>query len=290
MRIFITGITGFVGGHVANVLLDRGHYVTGLVRQSAQVSALEKQGARVVVGELADRLLLTQEVQLHDAVVHAASGIGPVWESTNQQALASILDALKGTDKAFLMQSGTLVFGDTGIESISDQNLSLQPPPSFSSLVDVYDMVLGFQQEDLRPIILSAAFVYGGEGAAIPAIMKKKALEEGHAAFIGSGSNRWSAVHIKDWAQLFALAIESPNAIGHYIASSTTHSMQEYASFVASALNLPPFAVALPMMEASNYWDFFTQPLAAMNQAFYADRAKTELGWHPQFIDVAAHI
>lgn len=33
MRIAITGATGFVGGNIAEVLVDRGHEVTGLVRR-----------------------------------------------------------------------------------------------------------------------------------------------------------------------------------------------------------------------------------------------------------------
>ena len=55
MKAFVTGATGFVGGHLVNALRARGDSVTALVRRPALA---EKQGwgndVRLVRGDLAD--------------------------------------------------------------------------------------------------------------------------------------------------------------------------------------------------------------------------------------------
>ena len=54
MKAFITGATGFIGGHIARKLLERGNIVTCLVRtpDSAPASRLRAQGATLVQGDI----------------------------------------------------------------------------------------------------------------------------------------------------------------------------------------------------------------------------------------------
>ncbi len=44
MKIFITGVTGFIGGSIAKALVESGHQVAGLVRDDEKVEFLKKQG------------------------------------------------------------------------------------------------------------------------------------------------------------------------------------------------------------------------------------------------------
>lgn len=46
MRVLITGITGFIGGHLAERLLSEGVAVRGLARQPEAAAWLAKLGAR----------------------------------------------------------------------------------------------------------------------------------------------------------------------------------------------------------------------------------------------------
>ena len=70
MRILITGVTGFVGRHVARRLLQRGHEVVGLGREAEGVP-----DARHVRCDIRDQHVLLRNLELvqPDAVLHLAA-------------------------------------------------------------------------------------------------------------------------------------------------------------------------------------------------------------------------
>ena len=67
MRVFVTGGTGAIGGHVIPVLVGRGHTVTALARTPEKAAAVRRQGARAVTVSLFDRSALATAFAGHDA-------------------------------------------------------------------------------------------------------------------------------------------------------------------------------------------------------------------------------
>jgi len=72
MRAFVTGATGFVGWHLMEALLARGHQVRCLSRPASQ-PLLEGRPVEVVSGDLTDPALIRQAVQGMDVVYHCAA-------------------------------------------------------------------------------------------------------------------------------------------------------------------------------------------------------------------------
>jgi len=66
-RIFITGATGYVGARLIPLLLERGHDVTALVRESSAGKPVV--GCRVVVGNPLDAESFAESVRGHDTLV-----------------------------------------------------------------------------------------------------------------------------------------------------------------------------------------------------------------------------
>jgi len=69
MKIALIGITGRVGSRVADELLKRGHEVTGIARNPAEVN--EQPGLTVRQGDATDPEGLTPILAGHDAVISA---------------------------------------------------------------------------------------------------------------------------------------------------------------------------------------------------------------------------
>ncbi|GIW40530.1 MAG: GDP-mannose 4,6-dehydratase [Candidatus Binatia bacterium] len=69
MLFFVTGIGGFVGGHLARFLVEQGHRVTGLVRKPRFPETLEPIRASVVeplaVGDVRDERVLLEALERH---------------------------------------------------------------------------------------------------------------------------------------------------------------------------------------------------------------------------------
>lgn len=74
MRVLVTGGAGFIGSHVCAALLERGHEVTVVDDLSRGFRELVPEGARLIVGSLANPLL-ERWLRGHDAVIHMAGFI-----------------------------------------------------------------------------------------------------------------------------------------------------------------------------------------------------------------------
>src|SRR5437588_12267979 len=100
VRFFITGATGFVGGHLAEACVARGDTVSTVARPTSDTALLDRLGASVFRGELTDAVLLQRALEDAEVVVHCAAKVGdwgPIedYRLVNVQALRSLLEACK---------------------------------------------------------------------------------------------------------------------------------------------------------------------------------------------------
>jgi NADH dehydrogenase len=70
LSVFLTGGTGFVGGHVARALMRRGHRVRALVRGARAAADVSELGAEAVQGDITRPETLAGALAGCDAVVH----------------------------------------------------------------------------------------------------------------------------------------------------------------------------------------------------------------------------
>ncbi len=73
VKVFLTGGTGFVGGHVARAYADRGAELRLLTRKTSNLAGLEGLAAETVVGDLREAEGLRSALTGCDALVHVAA-------------------------------------------------------------------------------------------------------------------------------------------------------------------------------------------------------------------------
>jgi dihydroflavonol-4-reductase len=122
VRVVLTGGTGFVGGAVAQRLLDRGDDVVALIREPARAESLAEIGATLVEDDLSDVGRLTDAVAGADAVIHAAGSyrVGipaserdAMWEA-NVGTTTRVLNAAQAVGVARTVYVSTVnAFGNT---------------------------------------------------------------------------------------------------------------------------------------------------------------------------------
>lgn len=122
MRVFLTGGTGFIGGHVAGQLRARGDEVVALVRSPGKAAALRELGCELVEGDLSSEEAIRQGIAGADAVVH----VGAVYKvgipksehaamyEANVRGTERVLDAAIAAGVPRIVHVSTCaVFGDT---------------------------------------------------------------------------------------------------------------------------------------------------------------------------------
>lgn len=115
MRILLTGITGYLGSHLANALLNAGYEVVGLKRQSSSLQRIESILPNVMLYDLDDTNLTIPLKQIGkiDGVIHTATCYGRKGEedyeifSANLIFPFNLLNAAINIDAKFFINTDT---------------------------------------------------------------------------------------------------------------------------------------------------------------------------------------
>jgi nucleoside-diphosphate-sugar epimerase len=73
VKVFVTGATGFIGGHVVAKLRERGDEVVCLVRSPQKAADLTAKGCETVAGDLSDEAAIRAGMSGCDAMIHGAA-------------------------------------------------------------------------------------------------------------------------------------------------------------------------------------------------------------------------
>ncbi|MFA9391866.1 MAG: NAD-dependent epimerase/dehydratase family protein [Prolixibacteraceae bacterium] len=77
MRIFLTGGTGFIGAHVVNEMLTKGHSVTILAREVNKIPALHGlRNVKIIKGDVADAKTYQESLKGQEVLIHIALNWG----------------------------------------------------------------------------------------------------------------------------------------------------------------------------------------------------------------------
>jgi nucleoside-diphosphate-sugar epimerase len=284
LKIFITGAAGYIGGSIAERLRSDGHAIRGLVRRDTQAAGLTARGITPVLGDLDDHALLMREAQSADAVIDAAS-------SDHRASVESLLEALRGSGKAFLHTSGSSVIGDDvrgNVLSphIFDEDTPLIVEPGKQARHAIDQMVLAARDQGIRAVVLCPSMIYGtgrglhADSVQIPPLVAQ-AQSSGVVRIVGAGVNRWSNVYIDDVTALYALALARAPAGAFYFIENGEASYAEIGAAIARRLGLGPVQ-AWSVEEATPVWgERYARYSFGSNSRVRALRARRELGWVP---------
>jgi len=277
MRIFVTGASGWIGSAVVPVLIGAGHQVLGLARSDASAKAIADMGADVLRGDLTDADILRTGALDSDGVIHLAFVVPSVSEAatrTDATAIETFAASLARSGKPMLISGATIV--TPGRPSTERDELIAQGP--IAPRIRNMQAALTATERDVRACLVMLPRSVHGQGERHGFVPQLIALAraKGVSGYIGAGATRWPAVHVKDAARLYRLAVEQApagavlNAVG-----DEGVPVREIAGAIGRNLNLP-----VKSLPAEEYRGMLV-PLLSTDMPASSTITQELLGWHP---------
>jgi nucleoside-diphosphate-sugar epimerase len=274
MRVFVTGAGGWIGSAVVEELLAAGHDVVGLVRSDTSAAAVEAKGATAVRGQLDDLESLRRGAADADATVHLANKhdwTDPAESNRAERAaVEAIAESLVGTNRPFVLASG-LAAGET-------ERSPFTGPDSLRGGSE--NRAFDFIDQGVRAIAARfAPTVHGMRDHGFIAAITDAARRTGVSAYVGDGSNAWSAVHRSDAARLVRLGLErAPAGARLHAVAEDAVPTRLIAEAIGTRFGLPTTSVA--PSDAVDHFGFIGQFFGRQISSSSA-LTRTTYGWEP---------
>jgi nucleoside-diphosphate-sugar epimerase len=282
MRVFVTGATGFIGSTIVDELIHAGHKVLGLSRSDAGAKALAAAGAEVQRGDLADLGGLQSAAAASDGVIHlafnhdffsptATDGFASFTASceADRRAIEAMGDALAGSNRPFIVTGGTAA-------PTEDEPAASGPnrPPRVSE-----QTALAFVPRGVRAMVMRLPQVHDREKHGLVTWLISLARDKKVSAYVGEGKNRWPAVHLRDVAPLYRLALEQGTAGARYHAVAEEGvTARDIAEAIGRGFKIPVVSKHPEEAAAHFGWMAF---FAGVDMPASSLLTQQRLGWHP---------
>ena len=309
MKILITGATGFIGSHIARLLVERKDIVRALVRPTSRIDNLANIPCERCIGDLTDAASLREAIKGCEVVYHAAADYR-LWSRdpqdlyrSNVEGTRNLLCAAKEANVqrvVYTSSVGTLGIPDDGGDG--DE----KTPVTLDDMVGHYKRSKYLAEKEAErfcseyglPVVIVNPSTPVGEQDIKPTPSGKIILDflnHKMPAYIDTGLN---LVDVRDVARGHLLAEQLGDPGEKYILGSQNISLHDLLSMLADITGQPAPTLRIPhgIVTALATVDTFVMdrllhmqphiPLEGVKMAhkrmyFSSEKAKTALGYVP---------
>jgi len=272
----ITGGAGFIGSHLAEVLLERGDRVVALDdlstgRRSNLRRVANNSNFELVVGSVLDELMVDELVHRCDVVVHLAAAVGV--KLIVEQPLRSFTTNIRGSEivvgsahryrRKILVASTSEIYGKNGSEPLGESADRILGATSIArwsySTAKAVDEILALayhRERGLHAVVARLFNTVGPRqspayGMVIPRLVRQAISDEPLTVF-GDGQQSRCFCHVADVVRALVGLIDRDEASGEVfnIGSSEEVTIRELAERViersksSSTVSLVPYSDA----------------------------------------------
>lgn len=262
VTVLVTGASGFLGGRLAEMLVEHGETVRILARESSDLRHLSQLQIQIVRGDLGDAAALAEAMRGVRVIYHCAA-CSTDWApmqtyiAANVMGTQRLLDAAVRADSVerFVHVSTTDVYGYPRVpcdESASRRDVGL---PYNRTKIQGEEAVWRAHREHGLPVtVVRPATIYGPRGKDF-VVEIAKMLRQRMMLLIDRGRARGGFTYVDNVATAMMDAAASPATLGraYNITDGTDATWRAYTNALADALGYSrpwltlPFPVAMAL-------------------------------------------
>ncbi|KAK4898143.1 hypothetical protein LTR27_004150 [Elasticomyces elasticus] len=320
-KIFITGITGYIGGDLFEVLYkkhpDYDYSVLVRTQEKSDVVTKAYPRVKVILGGLDDLTLVEREAAKADVIIHTA-------ESSEHEGAAKAIAAglAPGHSKErpgyWLNTGGTgiLTFDDSSHQKLGDwsdleyndwtgvHDLTHLPDEAMHRNVDKIVLEAGTKYSDsVKTAIVCPPTIYGNGRGQVNQRSRQIydlasfVLKHQWVPIIGGGKARWKNLHIYDLSDAFVLLIEAAvagnndpelwGANGYLIVEHGEHTWSDIAGKIGTTAHKLGYLDAEPKVKVLHTFNDVLKEVGynglgwAWNARAKGERLSKVLRWEP---------
>ena len=283
MKVLVTGGAGFIGSHIVEKLLDRGHQVFIFDQPNIEHRILHKE-AIFVPGTILDQEALRVCMVGMDAVYHlaAVADVKEVYDDPSYSETVNVRGTLNVLEAARRNEVGHVIYGSTtwvyseADDDVVDEETALKPPTHLytaTKLASEYYCVCYDKLYGVATTVLRYGIPYGprSRDAAVIPVFVKKALDGEPITIAGDGSQFRQFVYVEDLAEGNVLALNE-------VAKHKTYNLD-------GAEKITIRQIAEAVQKVVGHVEIITgeaRPGDFGGKEGISIKAKNELGWVPQ--------
>lgn len=223
-HVLVTGVTGFVGRHVVDALLEAGHVVHGLGRDAP--ASLAKNLATIHLCDMTDgRAVQMLQLPKIDVVIHLANHASQAQSfaepekflTENPLMLKNLHATLQAQNQAprVLVVSSGAVYDNTAPMPLTEESPTRPSSPYVESKLKVEALAREYRQQGLDYVI-ARPFNHTGPGQALGYIVPdifaqaKEAAQNHRPLLTGNLKTRRDYTDVRDVARAYVLLATTP--------------------------------------------------------------------------------
>lgn len=209
MKTLVTGANGFVGTHLVEALLARGHSVRALVRKTSDLSNLPKERVELAYGDVTDAACLPAALEGIDVVYHVA-GITKArslaeFVRVNCDGTVNVMSAAAAFAKPprVIFVSSIAAAGPCAADRALEEGDACKPVSRYGTSKAMAEEKVRAMADKVPVTIVRPPIVYGPRDRDVFELFKMAA--GGLVVQAGFAARRFSVVHVHDLAIGLAL-------------------------------------------------------------------------------------
>ncbi len=254
--IALTGATGFLGSHIADVLLARGFAVRAAVRASSNLRWIQGKKLETVIVDLTDSESCAGFLAGSSGLIHCAGAVmadnDEQYHQANVQTTETLLKQAQiawdqETDGTFVLISSLAAHGPAGIEQPALETDTNAPITAYGRSKLDAEKAVQKASWNFRRAILRPPSLYGPRDAEFLPLFK--AARRGFTARLGRSMTGLSLVHGQDAATAAVALLECQRASGVFFVDDGHggYNWSELADLLACATGKKIRTIPVPL-------------------------------------------